>query len=426
MPSRNDKEGVDDVPDKPKVCMLVSYHPFLDARIFKKEASSLVKNGYDVTMVVPRKKGYLFDIDGTPFKDRFLEKTFVHEQVKIVTYDGDSPRPSIPQMLQNAASRKHGSFADILTHVGIKQDADIYHAQEYLSLYSGIGIKRALAARGKSVKLIYDSHEIVPDPYAAWTESKKRNLLAILEYMLKEVDYTITVSDAMRAWYLTLNPSLSLGVIYNSPPLAKDYSAKVFHPDKLVVGYEGNMTSKRGSMEKIVGITRECGKVVDFTFQIIGGKRFAEGGDAVPPDLKNKIASVGWVEYESIPKYMKPVEIGWIDYEPQCSLNHAFALPNKFFSFLNNGIPVVVNQCPEMERFIQTYHCGLVIDKANAGVDDYSKALLYLHANKHKLQAMSANARKIMEEIYSWEHMEKRLLDIYKRLLNSTATLYIV
>lgn len=51
-----------------KVCMVVAYHPFLDARIFKKEAKSLQKMGYDVSMIVPRKNGNLFDIDGTPFK----------------------------------------------------------------------------------------------------------------------------------------------------------------------------------------------------------------------------------------------------------------------------------------------------------------------------------------------------------------------
>lgn len=47
-----------------RVCFLVSEHPFLDARIFKKQAKSLLKQGYAVTMIVPRRNGYLFNIDG--------------------------------------------------------------------------------------------------------------------------------------------------------------------------------------------------------------------------------------------------------------------------------------------------------------------------------------------------------------------------
>ena len=65
--------------------ILVTEHPFLDARIYKKEAKSLMKKGYVVTMIVPRKDGFLFDINGAIFKDRFLEKTFIYEGIKIVT-----------------------------------------------------------------------------------------------------------------------------------------------------------------------------------------------------------------------------------------------------------------------------------------------------------------------------------------------------
>ena len=70
-----------------KVCFLVTEHPFLDARIFKKEAKSLRKHGYQVTMIVPRKNGYLFDIDGRVFTDSFLEPIFYHEGIKVITYE---------------------------------------------------------------------------------------------------------------------------------------------------------------------------------------------------------------------------------------------------------------------------------------------------------------------------------------------------
>jgi glycosyltransferase involved in cell wall biosynthesis len=99
------------------------------------------------------------------------------------------------------------------------------------------------------------------------------------------------------------------------------------------------------------------------------------------------------------------------------SLNHDYSLPNKFFSYLNNGVPVVVNQCHAMEAFIKKHHCGYVIEKRHAAAEDYAEALLKLGNNTSKLRSMSQNARKVMEDIYSWERMEERLYRVYEELL---------
>ena len=45
-------------------------------------------------MIVPRVKGNLFDIDKAPFNDRFLQPSFMHEDIKIVTYKIESFKPS--------------------------------------------------------------------------------------------------------------------------------------------------------------------------------------------------------------------------------------------------------------------------------------------------------------------------------------------
>ncbi|GAJ98416.1 hypothetical protein [Geomicrobium sp. JCM 19055] len=55
---------------KRSVCMLISEHPYEDARIFEREAKSLVGAGYNVTMLVPQFKGTLLGVDGTPLKKK--------------------------------------------------------------------------------------------------------------------------------------------------------------------------------------------------------------------------------------------------------------------------------------------------------------------------------------------------------------------
>lgn len=396
-------------PQKPlKVCMLVLQHPFLDARIFKREALSLVKLGYEVTMVVPRnKEGLMYDIDGTPFRDRFREPVFIHESVKIVSYKAVMPQQA--HMEKAIQSGGYSLFEDPLFKAGLAQNADIYHAHEYHSLYSGIGIKRALKqAKGKSVKLIYDSHEI--------TEGNK---VPLMKRMLEEVDSVITVSDAMEHWYRDIIPSLPIVTLYNSPPLSTSYTPPAVK-DTFVACYEGYMHKDKGSSAKLYDITAMCSKAFNFRFKILGGT--AGKTLELPVPVKEHIQLCGWVDYYRIPEYMKDVDVGWIDYDIQASqtpINYQIALPNKFFSYLNNGVPVVVNQCPEMARIVRTYNCGIVIDHPSPTASQFAETFRYLRNNRNLLLKISNNARKIMSEQFSWEHMESRLARLYANLAES-------
>ncbi|WP_188455298.1 glycosyltransferase [Virgibacillus oceani] len=400
------------------VCFLVSEHPFLDARIFKKEAKSLLKNGYNITMIVPRKNGFLFDIDGSPFKDKFTFKTFMHEGIKIITYEQVYLEKQLKSLHYTIQSKGTHRFTDPLTKLGIAQEADIYHCHEFFSLYSGIGIKRTLAAKGKSSKIIYDSHELYPDPLAVQSSKTKEATQKMLKNMLQETDYIITVSESIKSWFHSIGTPPPIEVLYNSPPLAPEYIPNQANNTGLVLAFEGILNKKRGSFPKLINIAEVCNKTIDLKIKIIGGGKHTDNDVTfkIPEHLKSKVEYTGWVNFASIPDVMKDVDLGWIDMNPVHSLNNRFAMPNKFFSYLNNGVPVLVNQCTDMEKFIEMHNCGFVIKKFQATATDYADALISLHSNRNKIRAASSNARSVMESQYSWEHMEKKLFGIYEQL----------
>lgn len=406
------------VMDLKKVCILVAEHPFLDSRVFRKEAKSLQEAGYDVTMIVPRKKGYLFDINGQPFTNKFLEQTFTYEGIKIVTYSFENSRSYLNKVLAEESTWEKEAFPNPITTLAMEQDADIYHAHEYLSLFAGIGIKRLMKkTKGKDVKLIYDSHELVPDPLDnRYSEPAKKKLKEKLFIMLKEVDHVITVSDSIKNWYHREIPSLPVEVVYNAPPLAAA-PAKKTAKNSFTICYEGSIEAQKGNFKKIIGISEICTRVMkNFQFRVIGGPRYGETIH-IPKYLKNTIQMTGWVEYQDIQKQMADVDIGWIDFDDLAnSLNRSYALPNKFFSYLNNGVPVLVNKAPEMERLVKQHKCGHVVEKMHATAKDFANAIIYLHKQKTLLKEMSENSRIIMEKSYSWEHMQKRLLAVYENL----------
>ncbi|MDL4839767.1 glycosyltransferase family protein [Aquibacillus rhizosphaerae] len=405
------------------VCFLVTEHPFLDARIFKKEAKSLVKKGYKVTMIVPRKNGYLFDVDGNLFRNEFRDSTFYYEGIKIITYEQINYEQNLKELHYTLLSRGYNRFNDSLTCLGIKQEADFYHTHELFSLYSGIGIKRALTSKGKHCKLIYDSHELEPDPLSNQSNSVKKVKKSMLNIMLRELDFVITVSESIKSWYLSINSTLSVEVIYNSPPLASICESKKGNESSLVLGYEGDIGRNRGTFKKLINVLEMCNKSFYLRAKIIGGCKKSKQDSIleVPSHLRDKISFTGWVDYDSIPLEMKDVDLGWIDLDATNSLNNKYAMPNKFFSYLNNGVPVLVNNCEDMERFILSYNCGYVINKLQASALDYHQALIHLESDRKKINEMSRNAREIMKTEYNWGYMENRLYAVYDQLNNSGA-----
>lgn len=400
------------------VCFLITEHPFLDARVFQREAKSLCKQGYQVTMIVPRINGHLFDVDGRIFHDQFQSPTFFHEGIKVVTYEQMQPENQLNMLHYNLRSRDHIRFTDPLTKLGIAQQADIYHAHEFFSLYAGIGIKRALATKGKECKLIYDSHELEPDPLVMESRKITKRKNDMLFLMLEETDHVITVSQSIKSWYNKMNSEIPVDVIYNSPWLAANYKPGQGKHNELTIVFEGMMDSKRGSFQKLMDIVTLCNERFDLKVQIIGGRKKSSNRQSltIPPHIADKVEQSGWVSYDSIPKAMQHADIGWIDLDAEHSLNNRYAMPNKFFSYLNNGIPILVNQCDDMENFIQTHTCGYIVKKRQAQATDYVQALHHLHSNRKQIFNMSKNARTIMETHYSWEQMEKKLINVYNQL----------
>ncbi|UOQ94528.1 glycosyltransferase [Halobacillus shinanisalinarum] len=267
------------------VCFLVTEHPFLDARIFKKEAKSLVKQGYKVTMIVPRRDGNLFDVDGSTFSETFRSKAFTYEGIEVITYEQMYPEKDVKNLHYNLRTGNYTRFNDRLTQLGIAQEADFYHAHEFFSLYSGVGIKRALTAKGKRSKLIYDSHELEPDPLVYQPQNTKKIKRQMLGYMLEELDYVITVSESIKSYYLSLDPQLPIEVIHNSPPLAVGYAPGEGNTSEFVIGYEGVMDKKRGNFNKLMAVLEMCNKRFDLKAKIIGGGKGSteEHNLSVPP-----------------------------------------------------------------------------------------------------------------------------------------------
>ena len=111
-----------------KVCHITTAHPATDVRIFYKECVSLVKAGYDVTLIAPN------------------ATTAIKDGVKIMGVEMKS-KSRISRMTAGAKA-VYGKALEI--------DADIYHFHDPEFLRYGLKLKKQRKV------VVYDVHEDLP------------------------------------------------------------------------------------------------------------------------------------------------------------------------------------------------------------------------------------------------------------------------
>ena len=129
-----------------------------------------------------------------------------------------------------------------------------------------------------------------------------------------------------------------------------------------------------------------------------------------------KVDYRGFVGKEEVLKILQEAKIGLVPLHK--TEKYLGAYPVKLFEYMNAGIPVIINQIPLWEEIVLGENCGLSVDTTNP--QEFAKAINFLLNNPEKAQQMGMNGYRAVREKYNWHNEEKKLLDIYRKLLTST------
>ncbi|MCP4631521.1 MAG: glycosyltransferase family 4 protein, partial [candidate division Zixibacteria bacterium] len=125
-----------------------------------------------------------------------------------------------------------------------------------------------------------------------------------------------------------------------------------------------------------------------------------------------KVYFYGRVDVDDIAGYYKSSDLGILLLEPLAE-NNRLALPNKFFSYIAAGLPIIVSDIPELSNFVSKYQMGIIVDE-DAKIADSINNLLQ---NEGRYNLFRENALKFSRE-YSWDKEVSKYSEIYDRLLN--------
>jgi len=362
------------------VCILSSVHEALDTRIFYKEAKTLVKAGYDVSLIAQHDK----------------EETI--ENIEIIAL----PKP------KNRFERFFKTNY-LLFKKAVKQRADVYHFHDPELMPIGLVLKLCTDA-----KLIYDAHEDTSRDILAkkWINSVVlRKFISIIFEKFEKIsclafDKIITISAPIAQRF----PNYKTLVIQNLPilKLIKDAVPIKIKKTKPIIIYSGGLNEVRGIKEIIQAVGLLRGEVKLWLLGDFKEKNFEE-------DCK-KINGWQYTEYfgyknqNELYGFLKSADIGIINFLPRP--HNVYALPNKPFEYMACFLPVIMSNFP----YWQSIFKDCVLYCAPNNPEDIAKKIKFLLDNPTETRKLKERGKNLILEKYNWENESKKLLYLYNDL----------
>lgn len=263
-----------------------------------------------------------------------------------------------------------------------------------------------ISSKIKSKKVVYDAHEWFPEcPEIVVRPKIKRFWQWIESVFVPKVDAMYTVSESI-AEVFRKQYHKETGLICNMP-LAKGYKQIEEKEDYIL--YQGALNVGRGLEALIQAMTQ-----IDRRLLIAGnGDIQLKLKDLVQKlQLEDKVIFLGNLS----PKDLKPItQKAWlgINLFENLGFNYYYSLANKFFDYVQAGVPQITMDYPEYKRMNEQYEVAMLVPDLN--MDALINTIQSIDNNKIKYNTLRENCVKAAKE-WNWEIESQKLKDIYGRL----------
>lgn len=265
-------------------------------------------------------------------------------------------------------------------------------------------------------KIIYDAHELETETTSL--SGFRKLLYKIIEYIfIKFVSHVFVASPSICAWYeekYRLGDRVS--VLMNVHKRASSLSSGKLHESlnipetKKIILYQGALINGRG-IEQLVDAFNTLNDS-QFVLVFMGYGSFQE--KIVNESLKNpSILYHPAVSQSELCDYTKSAHCG-VCYVKNGSLNDDLCLPNKFFEYLFAGVPVIASHAPDMQKILEKYELGVVINQLDGKTLSSSlNEILKLRNESFEKRVFELNRD------FNWDIQERRIGEVYRKLITT-------
>jgi len=380
---------------------MTSVHQPFDGRIFHREARSLARAGYRVTLLAPA--------------------AFAREEREGVTVIG-VPRPARRWARPLAWLRLYRLACRLRPAAVHIHDPELLLLLPFLRLGLGPG-----------ARLIYDAHEYFRDSIAVkqWIPPRLRPLVARAagwaERLLAQRAHGLVLAvEGQREEYGYFRGPV---VVARNLPLAGLFERGQPHPALDVEGfrliYVGLILPQRGIdlLLEALRLLRDGG-AEDVHLFFLGAetspaymqqmRAFAE-----EHGLEEQVHWLGYVQPDQLKHYLANAHAGLAPLVPTRQYSRPF-LATKLFEYMLAGLPIICADHPSWRAHVEEAECGIVVPAGDPAA--YARAMSRLRDDPAGARAMGERGRETVLARYTWEQEEQRLLELYQDLLAGQAT----
>lgn len=174
--------------------------------------------------------------------------------------------------------------------------------------------------------------------------------------------------------------------------------------------YQGALNKSRGLEQSILAMHQ----VENIKLLIAGeGDLSKELRELVVKEkLENKVQFLGFVQPADLKQLTVNAKVGLNLLEPN-GLSYYYSLANKFFDYMQAGVPCICANFPEYEVIHEKYNCSILID---CGTDVIAASINSLLEDKNAYQTLSNNC-VLAANYFNWNIEEAKLVAHYQQII---------
>ena len=264
-----------------------------------------------------------------------------------------------------------------------------------------------LAAKIRSKKLVFDAHEYFTEVPELQNRSFIKNIWKILlKTCIPLVDGCYTVGPKLAQIFSNMY-NIKFEVVYNMP------TQKVLIPDQHkidIVLYQGDLNIGRGIEQTILAMQH-----INAELWIVGDGLLKEKIVTLiaKRQLGNKVKMFGKVTPDKLHEITLQAKIG-INLLSDEGLSYRYSIANKFFDYVQAGIPAVCANFEEYKTMNKQYEVAVLCDD---NVVNIQAAIEHLLTDVLYYQKLVDNCKQAAKQ-WHWESQEKLLVSIYNNVVH--------
>ncbi len=268
-----------------------------------------------------------------------------------------------------------------------------------------------------NLQIIYDSHELFTEVPELINRPIKRKIWLLLEQIIvPKLKYCITVNNSIANIFFS-KYKVPFNVVRNisDAPDIEEKNIKTRQDlnlpvnKKIILLQGAGINIDRGAEELILSAKYLSD---EYLILIIGsGDVFEQLKQLViTHNLSNKVLIKNKMSYSELFHYTKNCDLG-ISIDKATSPNYLYSLPNKIFSYIHAGLPILASHLPEIENIITQYQIGIFID--NHTPKHIAEKIQYFISSQ-EYQQCKCNTMVASRDL-TWSKEKEQLVKIIKK-----------